>query len=245
MTGRAITPEGVHPDERLGQDDMATRREGEFLAAALRQQAARAADVTVVVVGETAAMSGEAAARSSIDLPGVQQQLVAAIEETGKPFVVVLVNGRPLTIPYLHDNAPAILEAWAPGVQGGHGGPGLGADLVLHGDRADNGPLAQHVQHPGPARGPGGGVLSDLRRHGQVKLAQHVRAPNEDLGAVHGGAGGQHDAPGQLIEGHAAGREGASGAGGELGGSGGVGHGPSLPVDGGVPATGSGETAYG
>jgi beta-glucosidase len=50
----------------------------------------------------------------------VQQQLVAAIKETGKPFVVVLVNGRPLTIPYLHDNAPAILEAWAPGVQGGH-----------------------------------------------------------------------------------------------------------------------------
>jgi beta-glucosidase len=87
---------------------------------AAAQQAARAADVTVVVVGETAAMSGEAAARSNIDLPGVQQQLVAAIKETGKPFVVVLVNGRPLTIPYLHDNAPAILEAWAPGVQGGH-----------------------------------------------------------------------------------------------------------------------------
>ncbi|MCR6487503.1 glycoside hydrolase family 3 C-terminal domain-containing protein [Amycolatopsis sp. OK19-0408] len=87
---------------------------------AAAQQAARAADVTVVVVGETAAMSGEAAARSNIDLPGVQQQLVAAIKDTGKPFVVVLVNGRPLTIPYLHDNAPAILEAWAPGVQGGH-----------------------------------------------------------------------------------------------------------------------------
>jgi beta-glucosidase len=87
---------------------------------AAAQQAARAADVTVVVVGETAAMSGEAAARSTIDLPGVQQQLVAAIKETGKPFVVVLVNGRPLTIPYLHDNAPAVLEAWAPGVQGGH-----------------------------------------------------------------------------------------------------------------------------
>ncbi|MEC3979195.1 glycoside hydrolase family 3 N-terminal domain-containing protein [Amycolatopsis sp. H20-H5] len=90
---------------------------GGFAAA---QQAARAADVTVVVVGETAAMSGEAAARSVIDLPGVQQQLVAAIKETGKPFVVVLINGRPLTIPYLHENAPAILEAWAPGVQGGH-----------------------------------------------------------------------------------------------------------------------------
>jgi beta-glucosidase len=90
---------------------------GGFAAA---QQAARAADVTVVVVGETAAMSGEAAARSSIDLPGVQQQLVAAIKETGKPFAVVLINGRPLTIPSLRENAPAILEAWAPGVQGGH-----------------------------------------------------------------------------------------------------------------------------
>jgi beta-glucosidase len=87
---------------------------------AAAQQAARAADVTVVVAGETADMSGEAAARSTIGLPGVQEQLVAAIKETGKPFVVVLVNGRPLTIPYLHDNAPAVLEAWAPGVQGGH-----------------------------------------------------------------------------------------------------------------------------
>jgi beta-glucosidase len=65
-------------------------------------------------------MSGEAAARSNIDLPGVQQQLVAAIKATGKPFVVVLVNGRPLTIPYLAENAPAVLEAWAPGVQGGN-----------------------------------------------------------------------------------------------------------------------------
>ncbi|WP_370961860.1 beta-glucosidase BglX [Amycolatopsis sp. cg9] len=93
---------------------------GDTSGFAAAQDAARAADVTVVVVGETAAMSGEAAARSTIDLPGVQQQLVAAIKETGKPFVVVLVNGRPLTIPYLHDNAPAVLEAWAPGVQGGH-----------------------------------------------------------------------------------------------------------------------------
>jgi beta-glucosidase len=84
------------------------------------QQAARGADVTVIVVGETSDMSGEAAARSNIDLPGVQQQLVAAIKDTGKPFVVVLLNGRPLTIPYLHDNAPAILEAWAPGISGGN-----------------------------------------------------------------------------------------------------------------------------
>jgi beta-glucosidase len=87
---------------------------------AAAQQAARGADVTVIVVGETSDMSGEAAARSNIDLPGVQQRLVAAIKDTGKPFVVVLLNGRPLTIPYLHDNAPAILEAWAPGISGGN-----------------------------------------------------------------------------------------------------------------------------
>jgi beta-glucosidase len=87
---------------------------------AAAQAAAQAADVAVLVVGETADMSGEASARSVIDLPGVQQDLVAAIVETGKPFVVVLVNGRPLTIPYLHDNAPAILEAWAPGLEGGN-----------------------------------------------------------------------------------------------------------------------------
>ena len=88
------------------------------LAAA--QDAARAADVVVLVLGESADLSGEAAARSVIDLPGVQQQLVAAIRDTGTPFVVVLVNGRPLTIPYLHDNAPAVLEAWAPGLEGGN-----------------------------------------------------------------------------------------------------------------------------
>ncbi|HEY3630838.1 MAG TPA: glycoside hydrolase family 3 C-terminal domain-containing protein, partial [Jatrophihabitantaceae bacterium] len=63
---------------------------------------------------------GEASARSVIDLPGVQQELVAAIVETGKPFVVVLINGRPLTIPYLAENAPAILEAWAPGLEAGN-----------------------------------------------------------------------------------------------------------------------------
>jgi beta-glucosidase len=88
-----------------------------FAAAAA---AAKAADVAVLVVGETADMSGEASARSVIDLPGVQQELVAAIVETGKPFVVVLINGRPLTIPYLAENAPAILEAWAPGLEAGN-----------------------------------------------------------------------------------------------------------------------------
>jgi beta-glucosidase len=81
--------------------------------------AAKAADVTVVVVGEPAGDSGEASSRSMIDLPGSQLQLIQQIAATGKPYVVVLMNGRPLTIPWLADNAPAILESWYPGTEGG------------------------------------------------------------------------------------------------------------------------------
>jgi beta-glucosidase len=81
--------------------------------------AAQAADVTVVVVGEPASDSGEASSRSDIDLPGDQLALVQAIAATGKPYVVVLMNGRPLTIDWLANNAPALLEAWFPGTEGG------------------------------------------------------------------------------------------------------------------------------
>ncbi|MZD07351.1 glycosyl hydrolase [Streptomyces sp. SID5785] len=81
--------------------------------------AARAADVTVVVVGEPAALSGEAAARSELGLPGAQEELIAAVARTGKPFVVVLVNGRPLTVGGWLDSAPAVLEAWHPGLEAG------------------------------------------------------------------------------------------------------------------------------
>ena len=81
--------------------------------------AAQSADVTVVVVGEPAADSGEASSRSDISLPGNQLALVQAIAAAGKPYVVVLMNGRPLTIPWLADNAPALLESWYPGTEGG------------------------------------------------------------------------------------------------------------------------------
>jgi beta-glucosidase len=82
--------------------------------------AAKAADQVVVAVGESREMTGEAASRSSLDLPGRQQQLIDAIAATGKPFVVVLFNGRPLTLPKVAASAPAILEAWFPGVQAGN-----------------------------------------------------------------------------------------------------------------------------
>jgi beta-glucosidase len=81
--------------------------------------AAKAADQVVLAVGETREMSGEAASRSTLDLPGRQEELIRVIKATGKPFVVVLFNGRPLALEDVVDDAPAILEAWFPGVQAG------------------------------------------------------------------------------------------------------------------------------
>jgi beta-glucosidase len=80
---------------------------------------ARAADQVVLALGETREMSGEAAARSTLDLPGRQEELLRAIRATGKPVAVVLFSGRPLTLENMVDDAPAILEAWFPGVQAG------------------------------------------------------------------------------------------------------------------------------
>ena len=82
--------------------------------------AAKAAEVTVIAVGEPPGWVGEAASRSDISLPGGQEKLIAAVAATGKPFVVVLVNGHPLTVGDWVDDAPAVLEAWQPGVEGGN-----------------------------------------------------------------------------------------------------------------------------
>ena len=77
-------------------------------------------DVALVFVGESDEMGGEAAARSSLDLPGRQMDLVKAIQATGKPTVVVIVNSRPLTFGWIVDNVPAILVAWMGGSQAGN-----------------------------------------------------------------------------------------------------------------------------
>jgi beta-glucosidase len=82
--------------------------------------AARAADQVVLALGETREMSGEAESRSNLDLPGRQQELIDAIAATGKPFTVVLFNGRPLTLTQVDASSPAILEAWFPGVEAGN-----------------------------------------------------------------------------------------------------------------------------
>ncbi|HEY0762197.1 MAG TPA: glycoside hydrolase family 3 N-terminal domain-containing protein [Pyrinomonadaceae bacterium] len=81
---------------------------------------AKQSDVAIVFVGETHDMVGEAASRASLDLPGRQMELVQAIHATGKPTIVVLVNGRPLSIGWIVNNTPAILESWMGGTESGN-----------------------------------------------------------------------------------------------------------------------------
>ena len=83
-------------------------------------ETASTADAIVAVVGEHAMMSGEALSRMDIGLPGVQKELVLELSKLNKPLVVVLMNGRPLAIPEVDQAAPAILEAWLPGTEGGN-----------------------------------------------------------------------------------------------------------------------------
>jgi beta-glucosidase len=71
------------------------------------------------VLGEAQNMSGERASRSTLTLPGQQEQLLEAAVATGKPVVLVLLNGRPLNITWASQHVPAILDAWYPGTEGG------------------------------------------------------------------------------------------------------------------------------
>jgi beta-glucosidase len=84
------------------------------------KSAAADADVVVAVLGEVAGMSSEAASRASLELPGIQEQMLEAVASTGKPVVLVIENGRPLDIHWAAEHVPAILEAWYPGTEGGN-----------------------------------------------------------------------------------------------------------------------------
>ena len=82
--------------------------------------AAENADEVIAVLGESSDMSGEAASRATLDLPGIQEQMLEVVAATGKPVVLVLENGRPLDIRWASEHVPAILEAWYPGTEGGN-----------------------------------------------------------------------------------------------------------------------------
>ncbi|WP_300698821.1 beta-glucosidase [Bacteroides sp.] len=97
---------------------------------------ARQADVAVVVLGGGQRTCGENKSRSSLDLPGRQLQLLQAIQATGKPVVLILINGRPLSVNWADKFVPAILEAWYPGSKGG-----IALADVLFGDYNPGGKL--------------------------------------------------------------------------------------------------------
>jgi len=108
-------------------------------------KAAQDADVVVAVVGDESGMhvdgtTGENLDRTEITLPGAQEELLKALYETGTPLVVVLVNGRPLSSPWMFENVPAIVEAWMPGEEGGN----AVAD-VLFGDYNPGGKLSVSI----------------------------------------------------------------------------------------------------
>jgi len=102
---------GNRPEDPEGFDE-----EGEFQRAV---DLARDADVAVVVAGEWQNMIGEAASRSSLELPGRQLELLQAVAGTGTPVVLLVMNGRPVDLRWPAEHVPAILDIWYPGSQGG------------------------------------------------------------------------------------------------------------------------------
>jgi len=125
-------------ENKVTQPDPKTEIETIRTAAAV----ARQADVAIIVVGENESTNREAWSeqhlgdRDSLDLLGSQEALVRAVVETGKPTVVLLINGRPLSINYVKEHVPAILEGWYLGEQGG-----TAAANVLFGDLNPGGKL--------------------------------------------------------------------------------------------------------
>ncbi|MEO8232793.1 MAG: beta-glucosidase BglX [Ignavibacteriota bacterium] len=97
---------------------------------------AKKSDIIILCLGESRDMTGEAHSRSSLDLPGVQEELAKELYKTGKPIIVVLMNGRPLSINWLNNNANAILETWFAGTMTGDA-----VAKVLFGDYNPSGKL--------------------------------------------------------------------------------------------------------
>ena len=104
------------PDTEVLPEPLTEAEHGEINKAV---EVVKNSDVAVVVVGDSGKTVGESASRTSLDLPGRQLDLVQAVYQTGKPVVVVLLNGRPLSINWVNKYVPAVVEAWFPGAQGG------------------------------------------------------------------------------------------------------------------------------
>ncbi len=143
--------------------------------------AAGKADVIIAAMGERWDMTGEAASRTSLQMPGNQNALLHELEKTGKPIVLVLMNGRPLALEWADANLDAILETWYPGTMGGH----AIAD-VLFGDYNPSGKLPvtfpRNVgQVPIFYSAKNTGRPYTPERHGQKYLSRYLNTPNEPL----------------------------------------------------------------
>ena len=159
----------------------------------LQAVAAAAADHDLVLVfaGEPSHLSGEAASRSDLRLPGRQEELIRAVAATGVPFVVVLVNGRPLVTSGWIDHAPAVLEAWHLGTEApaaivdvltGAAEPAWLSDVVPAQHRADPG-LLRAREHRAP--GDHGGTMRqeavDIGLAGPANVAEKYTSKYLDL----------------------------------------------------------------
>jgi beta-glucosidase len=117
---QAAVPGSVKVSHAAGADPRSTDVSG--IPAALKL--IKSADLVILVIGEHFDLSGEARSRSDLELPASQMELArrvfAAAKSANRPVVVLLSNGRPLAMTWLAENAPAILETWLPGVEGGH-----------------------------------------------------------------------------------------------------------------------------
>ncbi|HLO59176.1 MAG TPA: beta-glucosidase BglX [Bacteroidales bacterium] len=118
LTDNALMLKATNPLGPRGDQNKEKKPSGNLLNEAL--QTAAKADVIVAVLGEASAWSGEASSMSEIGLQKTQQELLKALLGTGKPVVLVLINGRPLTLAWENENVSTILEAWAGGSEAGN-----------------------------------------------------------------------------------------------------------------------------
>ena len=150
-------------------------------------EAARAADVVILALGESSAMSGEAGSRANLDLPGNQQQLLEAVVATGKPVVLLIFSGRPLVLDWAAKHVPAIMEVWFPGTEAGNA-----IAEVLFGDVSPSGKLPMsfpravgqeplyYNQFP-TGRPPTGLDLSKPPADGTRFFSRYIDVPNSAL----------------------------------------------------------------
>ncbi|MGA2755371.1 MAG: beta-glucosidase BglX [Terracidiphilus sp.] len=150
-------------------------------------EAARAADVVILALGESSAMSGEAGSRAFLDLPGNQQQLLEAVVAAGKPVVLLVFSGRPLVLDWAAKHVPTIMEVWFPGTEAGNA-----IANVLYGDVSPSGKLPMsfpravgqeplyYNQFP-TGRPPTGIDLSKPPADGTRFFSRYIDVPNSAL----------------------------------------------------------------